>query len=501
MSPATPHTSVVLCTYNRAESLPRVIHAVLAQEGCEFELLVVDDGSTDATPQLLASVNDERLRVVRRRNGGVGAARNTGLEHARARWIVFLDDDDLPHDGWLETLSQGTDDPSIGITLCGVTIVDPDGNALRQLTPAWSGRLSLAAVRLSLAGGFAVRRDLVCRAGGYLDGLGSQHQYELFIRLLSVVQSEALDMVGDDACVLRVEARKTTDRKQRDPRLHYDATRWILVRHPQVMADRGTDLASFEGIAGTAAARLEDWSAARRHHLRAARAAPTSAIRWGRLALASMPAIGRMVWNRHGSFAAYGVNGIGVRRQGPKDERTGESELFLPWRYRENPPHVDEERRDTTMVQRLGTRLARKHGWTSVRDVSGCHGSTADLGQRSPSLTICINVMERTADPVGLLHDLARVSAGRPVLLSTADRAASDPERPLGPPSNPRCRRVWTRDEFELLLLSTGFTIDRTWFLPRRWYWAERPIQHALRRRPMDNLDATMVFLVRATTP
>lgn len=94
----SPETSIVLPTYNRAETLRRAIGSVLAQTYSEWELIVVDDGSTDATPDIDFSC-DPRIRVIRQENAGVAAARNTGLAASRGDYIAFLDSDDewLPH--------------------------------------------------------------------------------------------------------------------------------------------------------------------------------------------------------------------------------------------------------------------------------------------------------------------------------------------------------------------------------------------------------------------
>lgn len=90
-----PLVSVILPTYNRAATLGRAISSVLAQSYANFELLVIDDGSTDATPALVGAVQDERLRYLRQdSNAGVAAARNRGMKAAKGRLIAFLDSDD-----------------------------------------------------------------------------------------------------------------------------------------------------------------------------------------------------------------------------------------------------------------------------------------------------------------------------------------------------------------------------------------------------------------------
>lgn len=93
MSESDPEVSIVLPTYNRAASLERAVDSVLAQRFDDYELIIVDDGSTDETLDFDAG-RDARIRFVRQENRGASAARNHGLELTRGRFITFLDSDD-----------------------------------------------------------------------------------------------------------------------------------------------------------------------------------------------------------------------------------------------------------------------------------------------------------------------------------------------------------------------------------------------------------------------
>lgn len=97
-----PTVSVIIPTYNRAETLPRAMDSVIAQSFRDWELVIVDDGSTDSTPQLLNEYQErlgDQFVSVRQSNRGCSAARNRGIELCRGRFIAFLDSDDefLPH--------------------------------------------------------------------------------------------------------------------------------------------------------------------------------------------------------------------------------------------------------------------------------------------------------------------------------------------------------------------------------------------------------------------
>lgn len=99
-----PLVSVVLPTRDRSAILGRAIDSVLAQSYESWELIAVDDGSSDETASLLAAIEDPRVRIVRTESAGVTAARNAGLAAARGELIAYLDDDNLMHDQWLRAV-------------------------------------------------------------------------------------------------------------------------------------------------------------------------------------------------------------------------------------------------------------------------------------------------------------------------------------------------------------------------------------------------------------
>ncbi|HEX3672827.1 MAG TPA: glycosyltransferase family 2 protein [Rhizomicrobium sp.] len=108
-----PRFSVIIPVYNRAEAFKSALASVLAQSVQDFEIVVVDDGSSDDPASAAASFADPRIRVLRQENQGGGAARNAGIDAARGDLIAFLDSDDvfLPdHLAQMERLLAGTND-------------------------------------------------------------------------------------------------------------------------------------------------------------------------------------------------------------------------------------------------------------------------------------------------------------------------------------------------------------------------------------------------------
>jgi glycosyltransferase involved in cell wall biosynthesis len=122
--------SAIIPTYNYGRFLREAIDSVLAQTYPVLELIVVDDGSTDDTPQILASYGD-RVRAIFQTNGGVGVARNRGIAQARGEYVAFLDSDDV----WLsrkleKEIALFDADPDLGLVHSGAETFDNSGKTL-----------------------------------------------------------------------------------------------------------------------------------------------------------------------------------------------------------------------------------------------------------------------------------------------------------------------------------------------------------------------------------
>ena len=87
--------SIVIPLYNKELSIANTIQSVLSQTFQDFEIVVVNDGSTDRSAKIIEQMNDPRIRLIHQKNQGVSAARNTGIREAKYEWIAFLDGDDL----------------------------------------------------------------------------------------------------------------------------------------------------------------------------------------------------------------------------------------------------------------------------------------------------------------------------------------------------------------------------------------------------------------------
>jgi glycosyltransferase involved in cell wall biosynthesis len=135
-----PRVSITIPTYNCAHFIERAIRSILAQSYTDYEIVIVDDGSTDNTRVVLAPFGD-RIRYIYQANGGLSAARNTALAHAGGELIAYLDADDLWYPDRLERQVAFLDaNPGCGFVHSDVTVIDEHDRIIHQRFNAETGR-------------------------------------------------------------------------------------------------------------------------------------------------------------------------------------------------------------------------------------------------------------------------------------------------------------------------------------------------------------------------
>ncbi|WP_319423431.1 glycosyltransferase family 2 protein [Pleurocapsa sp. FMAR1] len=123
-----PKVTVIIPAYNAMAFLPEALNSVFNQTYQDFEVIVVNDGSTDETEQWVSQIEDPRVNLVSQENKGLAGARNTGIGHAQGEYIAFLDDDDLWESTKLEKQVNVLDEnPEVGLVYTWVSLIDSDG--------------------------------------------------------------------------------------------------------------------------------------------------------------------------------------------------------------------------------------------------------------------------------------------------------------------------------------------------------------------------------------
>lgn len=125
-----PRVSVIIPTYNRENYVVKALDSVLNQKFKDYEIIVVDDGSTDDTKKIVINKYGHRLRYIYQENSGVSAARNTGIKVAKGEWLAFLDSDDewMP-DYLLTQVETAVQNPGICMQATNIIIMESSGEA------------------------------------------------------------------------------------------------------------------------------------------------------------------------------------------------------------------------------------------------------------------------------------------------------------------------------------------------------------------------------------
>lgn len=234
-----PAVAVVMPVYNRATTVGRAIESVLAQDFPDFELVLVDDGSSDASVETILGYRDSRITLLRQeRNRGGNAARNRGILAATAPLITFLDSDDvfLPHKLGVVT-RYFNERPDIDVLIDSFEVVYPADSGkppMRRINPVlersaaieraiFARRLYKATPAISL------RKEAAMRAGLFDESLKRRQDFDLVLRLSRTVRCASTDAVlwakhwSHDA----ISAKQST---------FMDATIDICRRHPSYIA-------------------------------------------------------------------------------------------------------------------------------------------------------------------------------------------------------------------------------------------------------------------------
>jgi len=189
----TPLISVVIPLYDGAGYIRRSIQSVLAQTYTDFELIVVDDGSTDDGPAVVRTFTDARVRLVRQENAGVSAARNRGITEAQGSCVAFLDADDEWEPQFLEAIMHlSAAYPSAGIWGTGYRRVFPTGPSV-EFTLAESPNhttLQIDDYLRRLPGGSIVHTSAAAipvsvlqKVGGFREGCHAGEDQEMWARI------------------------------------------------------------------------------------------------------------------------------------------------------------------------------------------------------------------------------------------------------------------------------------------------------------------------------
>lgn len=183
--------SVIIPLYNKANCIKRTIQSVLSQSYKDFELLIVDDGSTDESKNIVLSITDSRIRYIYKENGGVSSARNFGAQKANSKWLFFLDADDVLLPNALYSLVSNCNEQCQIIS--GGIVVQNENSKINKI-PRVKGLINNPLRQWWLknimprTGNLLLTKELFFSLGGFDEQVSYNEDYGFLLKMLSTYE-------------------------------------------------------------------------------------------------------------------------------------------------------------------------------------------------------------------------------------------------------------------------------------------------------------------------
>ncbi|HEY40915.1 MAG TPA: glycosyltransferase [Dehalococcoidia bacterium] len=195
-----PKVSVVITTYNYRRFLAEAIQSVLEQTFTDFELIIVDDGSTDNTREAVDNFKDQRIKYIYQEHRGGNVARNVGLSISTGKYIAFLDADDIWLPEKLEMqVSLLDSSPDVALVCSDFYRFDDQSGTIlnrawenRQVDPKRALNLLLSESAFAVTSTVLIRTDVITEVGGWDESLNIGQDWELFVRIARNFAFEAI---------------------------------------------------------------------------------------------------------------------------------------------------------------------------------------------------------------------------------------------------------------------------------------------------------------------
>ncbi|MDR5590575.1 glycosyltransferase family A protein [Christiangramia sp. SM2212] len=196
--------SIITPTYNRAHLISRMIKSVVAQTFKDWELLVMDDGSTDNTEEIIEQFQDSRIKFYSGSNTGASQKRNDGVELAAGNFIIFLDSDDEVYPNWLYEFTQHIGSVDNSVISCAWEKIDHTGKRVEAGYPKNHGKIFDDISINFLAGTLMLKKEFFLEAGGYDTELSSGQHTELLMRLIPVFKNYNTKIIAINKILVQI---------------------------------------------------------------------------------------------------------------------------------------------------------------------------------------------------------------------------------------------------------------------------------------------------------
>ncbi len=283
-----PYFTIIIPSFNRVHVIDRAIQSILNQTYPDWELIIVDDGSTDNTKEILTPIlADKRIKYIYQDNAGVCAARNNGALKATGEHLVFLDSDDSVLETWLEdfyTLKEYKHD----IIFCNMKIIKPDKTIklVSCLDPYNDGNSK----GISIPGTWSIRKDIFIASGMYDEKIKYGENTELRLRfneeMLKIGLIDKYNFIYNESLI---GGSKNLKNK-------IDSNIYILSKHPNYFKKYPHALRFYYQNIAVAYSKLGMFNCARKYFWLAYKVNIMKIDTFIRLVISFFPMLGKKIW-------------------------------------------------------------------------------------------------------------------------------------------------------------------------------------------------------------
>lgn len=203
-----PLVSVIIPCYNAEKTIKATLHSALKQQGVNFEIIIINDGSTDNTLSILQKYYDPRVHIFNVKNSGVSETRNTGVQLSEGAYLAFLDADDLWETNYLASHLQAfSNNPQLGVSYSKIQFLTADAQATHVFSSPYLRPVTafemMSENRVCTSSNIVCRREVFKQVGGFNEAMSYSEDQEWLLR---VACQDQWQIVGLDQCLLGYRA-------------------------------------------------------------------------------------------------------------------------------------------------------------------------------------------------------------------------------------------------------------------------------------------------------
>lgn len=289
--------SIIIPTYNRVHLIGRAIKSILMQSFATWELIVVDDGSTDHTEEFITQYSsDKRIKYYKKHNSGAAESRNTGVEKATNNLITFLDSDDEADPLWLEKMTDTLLENQASVVCCGLERFNQSGKSLgigmpESMEPLFKNFQG----RFTNGGVFLMYRKIFLAIGGFDSELKSGQHTEMSYRLIPYLIEHQLRIANIMEPLIKVHVHEGPRIRYNSNAIFEGSTR-TLSKHEQLFKNDRQRYINYLSVAGVSGVRTKRYDEAKRYFWKALKQDPYRLRYWFRWFISYIPGLRDQIW-------------------------------------------------------------------------------------------------------------------------------------------------------------------------------------------------------------